>query len=677
MKFRYCLMLFTLLASLFLSADEFDLLRNQYLKTRDFTVNDHAAEAWLKQEKPDGSFRNVNYADTDGGRWDLRRHWLGLNTIARSYCFGGKEFKHNPALRDAVIRGIENWARHKYRNHNWWYQAIGIPLMSSETFLLMWDAIPPEVAQRFRTVFDRSKIDMTAQNRLHLAMILLLKGIIYRDDRMVREGREVILSEVAFAPSGKEGLQADFSFHQHGPQMQFGNYGLAFLDSAATCSGLLRGTGYAFPPEKRKLLSDYFLNGMRWVLYRNLFDFSACGRQIVGDGRSEKFRTARSAMLEKMDYSSIGTEKAVRSFFRDTTALEGNRLFFRSDFLVHRRRGLYFSVKMCSGRVIGCESCNRENQLGVDIASGVTQFVRTGDEYLTIMPLWNWRRLPGLTAIQDQSDLTPPDCRPFFRNRAIGVGGVSDGRNGAAMFDYRTGSLSAHKSYLCFDRYVAAIGSGIAAGSDAPVMTTVDSLRLSGDVFADGKKLGMKNYRLSKISTVRHGDFTYRFPVPTNLEIELAEKSADWTAIQPSYRKPGVTARLLTVSIPHGVRPKNAGYCYLLASEKVDTGHFHRLVPDNPAIHAGYDDKAKLGFALFYQPGSVTFPGFGTIELSTPGAVMIRDGKLHFADPSQTLGEIRFQINGKEWSIRLPQGDDAGKSVAFRTLNSPENRRFP
>ncbi|MBS1371135.1 MAG: hypothetical protein HPZ91_14380 [Lentisphaeria bacterium] len=657
MKRLLCLFFLLTLAAAPGSADDFDLLRENFVTAATGSRADDGLTAkWLRSQRPDGSFRGIDYQCTQSGRWDPRKHWQALNAIARSYRFGGRNCRGAPELLDAVVRGIDNWTTGNYTVSNWWYPQIGIPLLSAEVILIMGPALPAETAVKFRPVLDRSKIGMTAQNRLRLATIHFLKGIIYRDDRMVREGREVLLEEIAFAAPGSEGLQADFSFHQHGPQLQFGNYGLEFLTAGCFWSGVMKGTRYAFPEEKSRILTNYFLNGIRWVLYADLFDFSACGRQIVGDCQSEKFRSARRAMLEELDIPSPELRREVEAFFAGTTVLEGNRLFHRSDYLVHRRKGFFFSVKMCSARVIGCESNNRENQQGRHTASGVTQFVRTGNEYRRMMPLWEWRKLPGLTAPQDDISLTPPDCTRFFLNGADLVGGVSDGRNGAAMFDCRTDNLSMRKSYFCFDRYVVAIGSGIVSDSEFPVETTVDSLRLSGEVTVGGRVLGMGKHTLAGVSELCHGNFRYRFPEPTPLTVELAEKSGRWETIQPSYREPGVKDRVLTVTIPG-----KADYCYILGT---GSERFRRLGTD-AAVHAGWDDGEQLGFALFYRPGAVEFPEPGRIEFLTPGALMVRGGKLHVSDPSQKLKALLIRIGGKVRTVRLPQGIEAGKSVAL------------
>ncbi len=658
--------------------DDFDRLREQFVTltvSGCSAADDNAARQILERQRADGTFTDVDYTDGDGGRWDLRRHWHALNALARSWRFSKTGLANDPRLRDAVIRGIENWAERKYTNRNWWYQSIGIPLQSTQTLLTMGDALPPETLRRFRPILDRSKIGMTAQNRLHLATIHFLKGVIYRDAKMVEEGRAVILEEIAFAQPGHEGLQADFSFHQHYAQMQFGNYGLAFLATGALWSGVMKNTRFAWPVEKRRLLADYFENGMRWVIFRDIFDFNACGRQIVGPAQTEKALGARNAICGDFDAPDAETAGRIADFFADTGNLAGNRFFFRSDFMVHRRRNFYFSVKMCSRRVIGSESTNYENELGRHTAAGVFQLLRRGDEYLKIMPLWNWRRLPGLTALQDNSPLRSPDR--YYYNRASLVGGVSDGRNGAAMLQLETDGLSARKSVFTFDDTIVMIGDAITATSEFPVETTIDSrwYRTAVEIqTADGGRTTLTDcgeHRLENVTTIRHDDLEYRFPVPASPVIEIAERSADWTAIQPSFKnQPPVKGKVLTIRLEHGVRPQNAGYCFLITPAGDNSAPLPARITSAPGIHAVFDEHRKTGFALFYTPGRVEFPGYGILESAHPAAVLIRDGTLTAADPAQQEERFRFRLGNRELEGAFPQGVHAGESIQIPLAGS-------
>lgn len=643
---------FLLSAFHLVGADDFITLREQWVGV-DFPscqVSDNQVRRTLQHLRSDGTFDNVDYADQDKGRWDLRKHWDQLLVLARGFRYA-PSYKGTPEVRDAVIRGIRHWTAKQYVNRNWWYQSIGIPLTASAVFLYMGEAIPPEVVTDFRPVLDRSKIGMTAQNRLHLATIHFLKGIIYRDPAMVGEGRAVILEELRMAPLGQEGVQADFSFHQHGPQMQFGNYGLGFLTTGSLWSGVMRGTAFSVPLEKRRLLTDFFLNGTCWVLFKDVMDFSACGRQIVGRAQIEKFQSARKAVCSQLDFPDAETEKKIRNFFQDG-ALAGNRYFWRSDFMVQRSPELYFSVKMCSQRVRGTESNNTENQLGRNTASGFTQFLRDGHEYYQVMPLWNWRRLPGVTALEDRESLHSPDG--FHVNRSALVGGVSDGRNGATMFELDTGRLNARKSYFAFDGYFVNLGSAIRSLQPFPINTTLESRWLRGEV----RQLGDRFI---------HDGFEYRMLTPGTLRQENVEKEADWTAMQPSFKEKGVKGRVWTLWIDHGTAPSDARYGYCVAATPGLSDRFE-LLGLTDTLHAGRDSRSGLVFISFFAPGAVELPGIGRLEALQSAAVMIRDGVLTAADPLQKETALRFRLNGKEISIAAPQGAGAGQSSSKRVV---------
>lgn len=78
---------------------------------------------------------------------------------------------------------------------------------------------------------------MTGQNKVWLAGNVLVRALLQEDKELVRQARDTIVSEIVTGQT--EGIQPDWSFHQHGTQQQFGNYGLAFLASMSFYSGVL------------------------------------------------------------------------------------------------------------------------------------------------------------------------------------------------------------------------------------------------------------------------------------------------------------------------------------------------------------------------------------------------------------------------------------------------------
>jgi hypothetical protein len=104
--------------------------------------------------------------------------------------------------------------------------------------------------------------------------------------------------------------------------------------------------------------------------------------------------------------------------------LTGNRHFWCSDFQVQRTPDYYFSVKMCSDRVAGAESCNSENLCGYYLGDGATYLYQSGKEYENIFPFWDWKKIPGTTTQQDSKEL-PVLTAAGYRLPTDFVGGVS------------------------------------------------------------------------------------------------------------------------------------------------------------------------------------------------------------------------------------------------------------
>ncbi len=69
-----------------------------------------------------------------------------------------------------------------------------------------------------------------------------MRGLLTDDEALVAEVRDQIAEEIVVTDG--EGIQDDWSFHQHGPQIQFGNYGLAYAEAFRSGSGFSTGTPY-------------------------------------------------------------------------------------------------------------------------------------------------------------------------------------------------------------------------------------------------------------------------------------------------------------------------------------------------------------------------------------------------------------------------------------------------
>ena len=377
------------------------------------TVDIAQAEQVLAGQKSDGSFSCVHYDDATRGNWAAMEHWNLVNILV-----GAWHATRNDQYRLAVIAGLNFWGINLPENPNWWWQFVGVPYCIIQVLNNMHGEIPPETLENMRRCFDRSdiismrnlyayevKIDynvladrlalteilrnqpnsplaqecqvkFTGQNLVDTAIIRFWKGIYFKDTQQVFSGIEEAFSEVVFAGSrpiphyempevdrawmspGLEGIQADYSYHQHGAQQQFGNYGKAYFINLMRFIKLFDDTNIVPPPEKVDLIHKYFLNGIRWTMYKDEFDILACGRELIKDMPWIKYARVAKTVAACNETLLPALQEADKD-------LSGSNYFYRSDYLIHRRPDRFFSYKMCSRRVRGGESTNNENMQGL------------------------------------------------------------------------------------------------------------------------------------------------------------------------------------------------------------------------------------------------------------------------------------------------------------------------
>jgi hypothetical protein len=140
-----------------------------------------------------------------------------------------------------------------------------------------------------------------------------------------------------------DGIQADSSFHQHGPELLDGSYGEGFVTAAMTFLALAQGTGFGPSAAQADLFVSLLLDGMRWMTIGSpaKWDWSVKGRDMGTVARSVQFNassfhvlpTGRSTELAAFG-AAIDGEKGAAA------ALEqGHRAYWTSDYSVIHSHG--------------------------------------------------------------------------------------------------------------------------------------------------------------------------------------------------------------------------------------------------------------------------------------------------------------------------------------------------
>lgn len=412
-------------------------------------------------------------------------------------------------------------------------------------------------------------MELTGQNLIWAQGIVLPNGLLTGRGDLIASA--VAQMATTLQVTDGEGIQDDFSFHQHGALLYTGGYGAALVEDASLWVYLAHDTPWAFPAEHVRTLTDYLLDGVQWAVHGASFDFTTMGRNITRAGSHYQGAATLRAAIDRLLAAGAPRRAELAAFGarRDAAdsqaspGLVGCRYYPRSDYLVHRRPGWSVSVRMSSSRTVPTESMNGENLRGRHLGDGVAA-IRVGDSsedgYREVIPVWDWARLPGITAEQPAhpADLLP---RPNGGHGACGdVAGWSDGRFGIAVMRLAgtDGFADGWKAWFCLDDVVVALGAGISAPTATrPVVTTVDQRLGEGPISShsgDGSLLYAHHGRIGYVPLSDHG----------SVFIDAADRSGSWSEVTASGSVEAWSARVFCIGFDHGRRPQAATYACLI-----------------------------------------------------------------------------------------------------------------
>jgi chondroitin AC lyase len=640
----------------------------------------------LDDMQTDGSWNGIDYASQERGAWEPRQHLTNLLNIALAYHARNTPFYEQKNVSEKIHLSLNYWLSNDFICPNWWYPVIGVPMVLNPIMLLMEDELSKEQMELALAILGRCEIGKTGQNKVWQSGNVLLTSLLTKDAEMVKKASASIQEELVVSLS--EGVQPDWSYHQHGPQLQFGNYGLSYVGDMIKWIRIMRDTPFRFDEARIYILRNYLLKGQQWVVWKDKMDIIACGRQLFVNSPESKAGSLRQ-FLESMKVLDTDYEN-VYQLASQYESLDGNKHFWRSDFQVKRNDDYYFSVKMCSERVIGAESCNSENIQGYYMGDGATFLYQSGEEYTNIFPFLDWKKIPGTTTHQDDQPLPILTCSGY-RIESDFVGGVSDGSNGIAVLDYKRNGLLARKSWFMFDDMIICMGNGITSSENWNITTSINQTYLDGPVITyDGQESNVKETAVSEdLSWAWHNNTGYYFPSGGKIKIEAREVEGSWNWVAKRYPDEIMRAELFRIWIDHGINPVNGKYEYIIITN-ADQSRMQEITGDFPFIITNNVEKQEIKSVdgstagiVFYKNGASDF--MDSIRVDQPCVVIFRreNKRLYMsvADPTQKLKELNVTISGEYIggnavhgegetivNISLPQEGDAGKSV-FSVLN--------
>lgn len=646
--------------------------------------------------QPDGSWANLTYVNN--GSWPT--HAENLYKMALAYNKPGNLYYKDAAIRDKIASGLSflNRVRPAYSN-NWYQVEIGAPLFYAKALLMIKDeANADSVALYSSYLSDRTdNTGYQGMNRAWVSAIAMHKGCLENKYGLISKAYNSMASCLMIS-TGEEGPRIDGSFHQHHRQIQSGSYGKGFLDYFADYVKFSKGLDFEsnFTTDKKALLTNLFLEGLRLLSYKKNVDFGTVGREVSRNLSMSMLISP--AMLDTM--ALIDTvNAALYQNWRDhmnlgTPLLDTSiKYFWKSSMLTTRYPGFYLSAKVLSNRGDGTERLNNENLKGYNLPMGATNIMQSGSEYRGIFPIWRWCRIPGTTTELSEDSARMPEGYVVGTNDF--AGGLSQYDGGIIAYEHDYKGVQAKKAYVMINNQMICLGAGIYGTRPNEVVTSLDQAFSNGTVsYSSGS--GAQTFTADSVTAntfkwIHHNKIGYIIPQGQGALMTVMNKVqyGNWADIRVGNKDSVISDTVFSAYIRHSANPSNRHYCYVVAPNvplasmdslynDTATYKFPRNEADIQAVKiAGQYTRYAV---VFYEPGSINMGDGLTITSSQKAIVFIKEYpsnyRISVADPIYSQGTITLKLNkqltgaGTSYAngvttitITMPTGENTGSTV--------------
>jgi chondroitin AC lyase len=702
-KFYTLLILFCFAINTSYGQDEFQIIASRITNYLKADLNSEKLKQDLKENqssiKNDGSWSDIDYSSTAETSWKPLIHLNKVKQFALMLSLNKLDTADKENLSAKTVNALVYWLKENPKSSNWFQNEIAAPTAIGEILMLLKGTnVLPNALQDslLKRMNEGDVIRAVGANKLDIAIHMMYRACVLKDkvlmDSAVRQ---------AFLPislGGREGLQTDFSYRQHGPQLQIASYGQVFLIGEYKVASWLSGTSYAISPQKLKIIDEYLIGTYLKTIRGRYIDFNTEGRGISRNDVLDKTSITEKAGIRSLlslakkvnpkneRFLNEAEQRILQSQAPSFKIKPSHTFFYSSDYTLHNQPSYSFNVRAVSKRTVRTEAGNRENLLGKFLADGSTNIQRTGDEYFNIMPIWEWDKIPGVTA-RDYVE----DKQTTIEWGEVGVGsfigGVSDGTYGASVYSLDYNEVTAKKAWFFFDDKVVCLGAGISSYAKEAITTTINQAWLKGPVkaFADDKFTEVKNLKSKNVDWIWHDSIGYYFPNKGEIHLTTEKQKGSWSKINANRSDKLIKGNVFKMWFNHGEDPENQTYAYIVkpgvSENKMLTNKPSsiKILSNTPQLQAVENTDLQMVQVVFYEAGSLKGDDF-SIKTDEPCVLFIKDiasknPVLYVTDPTQKLTDLHITFSTlqvKETSpiaITLPQGEHLGGTVNYSHKN--------
>jgi chondroitin AC lyase len=536
-----------------------------------------------------------------------------------------------------------------------------------DILILVHDQMQPTQLKQALEVLGQHKVRGVGANLIWSADLGIHYGALVKNDSIIERCSHLIGQEIKVSTG--EGIQPDYSYHQHESRLQIYHYGSSFLRENVRIAWELRNTVWAVPQAKIDILTDFIVKGWQWM---------ARGINTV-PGTIDR-AASRQDQLHNADIRSLipylcELNPAYTTAFTSiaemqnnpVTNLSGFRYFPYSDFTAYHQNEFSFFIKTISTRTLKSESINTENLKGRLLNNGDAYLIKNGNEYFNLMPVWNWNFLPGQTYYKSSTDTIL--SMPY-------AGSVTDGKTGLTAMEYVIGKgspgIAARKFWACNNNIIVCLISNLkAVNIKDSIFTALDQCRLQGDVQVNKPGNIIKEFamhELKKVKWIYHSNVGYINLVPSTVQLQVNKITSSWSAINASASTAPITENVFMPLLYHDLSAGKGSMGYVLAS--CNNAAELKLLADKPTWKVIRNDSVcqavefnnGIVMAAFYSPGAIKTGNDKTLTVDKPCLVQLAKTSLYVSDPLHKGEVINIKMNNRSFISKM---NNDGTTINF------------
>ena len=531
---------------------------------------------------------DINYTSGVANNFPAEIHMFRISNMLRAYTVNGSSLKGDPKILAQVHCALGIWFEYDWRNPNWWFNQIGIPLEAGMQLLMLGNnATPTELANlqniTFRACWWIPNPFYVGANLLWMIQIQIYRSLATRNTTGLEQAFSRMWEDVSMANSSNEGVQYDWAYHFHTRQLMSGSYGMIWVNNALLFTQCSANTRYQPNDQVATLLANYLTKGDAWMIMTNVWSWDVYGRfgtdpgQTFQHGFETDWIRSLAQVVKDADLKIGLTNFADRLDLKPGTPQPlGNRDYFASNYQVHRRPNWSAAIKIQTGRMYPSECLLGQNLKHEHTGQGVLNIYRQGyNDYIGGFAVLDWQAINGITVEHDIPLVMCADAVYYYHNSRPFGGGVSDGQYGMAVMDTLSNNLTAQRSWHFYDDAIIALATNLSVNVSATPWTTLASRVIpigqvsigffNGTVITlnDGNYTFPSNVQWAHISEQNLG---YVLPLPQlydSFGVQLGNKTGNYADV--CSENVTSTARFVTIYINHGRGPfTDRDYNYMI-----------------------------------------------------------------------------------------------------------------